>query len=384
MPAICPKCYTDLNQVTHRDVTVDLCPGCMGLWLDPGELAQIRGAREDIPSASNAVASAIHQEEISTYICPRCEGAFETFEYTPGSGLYIDRCQDCQGIWLDAGELKKIKSLTSMPSGLSIRSHTRDQARLNQLVQAESKRLKVDQQYQQSRGSSSAGVYFFQLLTGLPVEVHAPRERFPRITLGLIISCCLVFLYQLSEGSGTEGFYTTYGLVPAYIKEGHGFGGLFSSLFIHGGLLHLLGNMYFLWLFGDNVEDRFSRFGYLVFYLFCGVAAALIHVASTSGSHDYIPTVGASGAISGIMGAYLVLYPRNKMYQVIWFIQFRISAALYLLFWIGLQIFFSSLDPGSETGGVAWFAHIGGFAVGAIGIWLLRTFGLLKMSDNNS
>jgi len=143
-------------------------------------------------------------------------------------------------------------------------------------------------------------------------------------------------------------------------------------MFLHGGWLHLLGNMYFLWIFGDNMEDRLNRGVFVFFYLFCGLAASLIHALMTNSPQ--IPTLGASGAISGIMGAYLVLYPRRRMYQVLWVLQFKVSVAFYLLFWLGLQILLSSY----QTAGVAWYAHIGGFVVGAGGIWLLDKAGMVR------
>jgi membrane associated rhomboid family serine protease len=134
--------------------------------------------------------------------------------------------------------------------------------------------------------------------------------------------------------------------------------------------------MYFLWVFGDNIEDRLNRIIYLAFYLFCGFAAFAIHgvLANDPG----IPTLGASGAISGMMGAYLVLYPHRRLYQVFWFVQFKISVLWYLLIWLVLQVIFSMFSELGVSGGVAWFAHISGFVVGAIGIWALHKFGLVS------
>jgi membrane associated rhomboid family serine protease len=367
MAAICPKCLGDLNPIEHQGVTIDVCASCRGIWLDPGEMAQLRGADEDLPDL-----------QTSTYICPRCEGGFETFEFAPGTNLFIDRCQDCRGIWLDDGELQRIQAIS------------RPRKRLMAVTQANEADNRLRESLLSAGAGSSlqprtparsrTGVYLFQLLTGLPVEVDAPRQRFPYATLGLIVACVLAFLAQPEGSAGNGpfalfGFFETWGFVPArflHFQDLFTLATLFTSMFLHGGLLHLLGNMYFLWVFGDNVEDRLNRGTYLVFYLVCGLAASLLHAFLTP--EPGIPTVGASGAISGIMGAYLVLYPGRQMYQVFWFIQFKVSVIFYLLFWLGIQVLFASV----EIGGVAWFAHIGGFATGAAGIWLLKKAGRLR------
>lgn len=375
MAIICPKCLSDMTELEHQGVTIDVCPGCRGIWLDPGELAQLRGAAEDLPGEVDSIASGTRYLETSTYICPRCQGGFDTFEYAPGTGLYIDRCKSCKGIYLDAGELKKIHTITGRRRLLGLESPAESDSALRETMQRERARHRRPPEDRPSdRRSSGAGIYFFQLLTGLPVEVDAKRARFPAVTLSLIIVCAAVFLFQLLAVGDVYYFYSTYAFVPERFFYGDtgAILGLFTNMFLHGGWLHLLGNMYFLWVFGDNVEDRMNRGLFIVFYLLCGVAASLIHGAMTN--NPEMPTLGASGAISGIMGAYLVLYPRRRMYQIFFFMQFRVSVAFYLLFWLGLQILYTSMG----VAGVAWFAHIGGFAVGAGGVWLLKQAGLVK------
>jgi len=378
MAIICPKCLSDMTELEHQGVTIDVCPGCRGIWLDPGELAQLRGASEDLPTAPDNIASGTRYLETSTYICPRCQGGFDTFEYAPGTGLYIDRCKTCQGIYLDAGELKKVHAVTGRRKLLGLESPDSADRALRETMKRERARHGKSKPGSYSSGSgrssSGAGIYFFQLLTGLPVEVDAKRARFPAITVALIVINVLAFLFQMLAVNDVYYFYSTYAFIPERLFHGgvEGGMGLFTSMFLHGGWLHILGNMYFLWVFGDNVEDRLNRGLFVVFYLLCGIAASLIHGAMTN--NPEIPTLGASGAISGIMGAYLVLYPRRRMYQIIFFMQFRVSVAFYLLFWLGLQFIYT----GMGMAGVAWFAHIGGFAVGAGGIWLLKQAGMVK------
>ena len=151
-----------------------------------------------------------------------------------------------------------------------------------------------------------------------------------------------------------------FGLVPSdiYIYK------IFSSMFLHGTWMHLIGNMAYLWIFGNNIEDYLGHIKFLIFYLFCGICATLIHVFSDVNST--IPVVGASGAISGILGAYLILYPRAKVKLLVWFgivTILRVRASIVLIFWFVYQ-FLSVLKSTGEGGGVAWWAHIGGFIAG--------------------
>ena len=147
---------------------------------------------------------------------------------------------------------------------------------------------------------------------------------------------------------------------------------LFSSMFLHGGVLHLLGNMLFLWVFGANVEDHLGHLPYLMFYLICGIGAGLTHILANCGST--IPSIGASGAISGVMGAYIVLFPRSKILTlvpiIIFFFTVRLPAVLILGYWFVIQFLSGFLSLGEvDQAGVAWWAHIGGFLLGAVLVW---------------
>ncbi len=165
-----------------------------------------------------------------------------------------------------------------------------------------------------------------------------------------------------------------FGLVPSdiYIYK------IFSSMFLHGSWMHLIGNMAYLWIFGNNIEDYLGHTKFLIFYLFCGTCATLIHVFSDYNST--IPVVGASGAISGILGAYLILYPRAKVRLLVWFgivTILRVRASIVLIFWFIYQ-FLSVLNSNNEGGGVAWWAHIGGFVAGILIIFLLSNIKLTR------
>jgi membrane associated rhomboid family serine protease len=156
---------------------------------------------------------------------------------------------------------------------------------------------------------------------------------------------------------------------------------LLTCIFLHGGWMHFLGNMWFLWIFGDNVEDRFGHIGFVVFYLACGVGASLAHLVAAAGSTA--PTIGASGAIAGVMGAYFVLYPHAKvltLVPIVIFLQIVVlPAPFFLAIWFLLQFLGGTTSvSGVETAGVAWWAHIGGFAGGAVIAWVLKHSELLN------
>ena len=197
----------------------------------------------------------------------------------------------------------------------------------------------------------------------------------PVVTVLLIVVNCVAFLYELSLGQYARNHLIyVYGLVPDRLVPMS----LVTSMFLHGGWLHILGNMWFLWIFGDNVEDVLGHGKYLLFYLLCGVAAGLAHLVTNLGSP--VPTVGASGAIAGVMGAYLVKFPRARVTTLvpvfIFLTTFDLPAAFVLGYWFLIQ-FFSGVGTVTSSHlterGVAWFAHVGGFLTGILLIWVLPT-----------
>jgi membrane associated rhomboid family serine protease len=222
----------------------------------------------------------------------------------------------------------------------------------------------------------------------IPLKNLDPRRSFPIVTLLLIVANVLVFLYQVSlPNPAAETFVRTWGLVPAKIQlalAGRHYTladaliPLFTCMFLHGGWLHILGNMWFLWIFGANVEDRLGALPYLLFYLVCGIGSGVAQAAFSWGAK--IPSIGASGAISGILGAYIVLLPSSRILTlvplfIIWFMA-RIPAIVFIGLWFIVQFLsgVGSLGPkGSmNSGGVAWWAHIGGFLLGVFLALLFR------------
>ncbi len=219
----------------------------------------------------------------------------------------------------------------------------------------------------------------------IPIRDRNPSGTFPYVTIGIIIINIFIFLYELSLGSDLGSFLHQYGVVP--VKVTHYFQTpdltlidtffpLLSSTFLHAGFIHLIGNMWFLWIFGDNIEDRLGHIKYLAFYILCGAIASSAHIFFNSQSQ--IPCIGASGAIAAVLGAYMVTFPRARVTTIVpifFFIQIiELPAVIVLGFWILIQFFSGtvSLTASPPGGGVAWWAHIGGFVSGIILSYTIR------------
>ena len=241
----------------------------------------------------------------------------------------------------------------------------------------------------------------------IPLRDRNPSGTFPAVTVALIVINVLVFFREVGQNPRQlQAFVETHGLRPALVTEFLRGGGaehegrrvavvqderghrtavpfdarwvllpLFTSMFLHGGWLHLIGNLWYLWIFGDNVEDRLGHLNYALFYLLCGLGAAVVHVAFNAGSA--VPTVGASGAIAGVLGAYLVAFPRAQVatlvpiliiFTVVW-----LPAVVVLGFWFVIQLV-SGMESVRmvQTGGVAWWAHIGGFVFGMLFLFVFQ------------
>jgi len=217
----------------------------------------------------------------------------------------------------------------------------------------------------------------------IPLKDLNPRRTTPFVTVAIIAANVLVFLYQLSLGPRElHTFVMTYAMVPAKLDTALAGGNVpllsallpfFTSMFLHGGWLHIIGNMWFLWIFGDNVEDELGHGRYLLFYLICGLGSGVAQTIFSWGSN--IPALGASGAISGVLGAYIVLFPGTQILTliplVIFFFTVKLPAVLFIGIWFLMQFASAagSLQSGI-SGGVAWWAHVGGFL---LGILLVKT-----------
>jgi membrane associated rhomboid family serine protease len=202
----------------------------------------------------------------------------------------------------------------------------------------------------------------------IPLRDTLTRRTFPIVTWLLVAANAAVFLRELTiPPEELERLVERFGLVPARAGEIVPF---FTSMFLHGGWMHVIGNLWTLWIFGDNVEERMGRLRYLAFYFVTGLVAGVAHVLANPGSE--VPSMGASGAIAGILGAYLFLFPRARIVTLVplffWPVILQVPAVFYLLVWFATQVFGGTLAgvDAESAGGIAWWAHIGGFGAGAI------------------
>jgi len=223
--------------------------------------------------------------------------------------------------------------------------------------------------------SPCANLYYREMI---PLRDTTKSRTIPFVNYGLIIISTVVFLFELGlDERSSYAFFMTFGVIPAKIHSSVFAGtvllqpilSLFTSMFLHGGWAHLIGNMLYLYIFGDNVEDRIGHGSYLFFYCLCGIGAALIESFVQGAST--VPLIGASGAIAGILGAYFLLFPRARVLTLIPLIVFfpvvEVSAFFFLGFWFLLQFLQGSLSLGDAAqGGIAWWAHAGGFLVGGV------------------
>jgi membrane associated rhomboid family serine protease len=208
-----------------------------------------------------------------------------------------------------------------------------------------------------------------------PLRDDRPTYSAPIVTTLLIVACALVFFFELSLDEYSRNYFITqYGVVPAHLRPAT----LLTSMFLHGGWSHILGNMLFLYAFGKSLEDAMGHTKFLAFYMVCGIAAGIAHVALNY--YSTLPTVGASGAIAGVMGGYLIKFPRARIHTLIFVLFFftmaDIPAAFILVYWFVMQLFsgYGSIAHTNVTdSGVAWFAHVGGFLTGMILVNLMGT-----------
>lgn len=219
----------------------------------------------------------------------------------------------------------------------------------------------------------------------IPLRDINPTRRFSIITFSVVVLNIAVFVYELTLGAaGAERFIAAFALVPKrlFVHDAAAISGvpvaatLITSMFLHGGFLHIAGNMLYLWIFGNNVEDAMGRTRFVVFYLLCGAFASYAHAFMNSSS--LTPMIGASGAVSGVLGAYLMIYPRARVVTLVlvgfYMRAVEVPAMIVLGFWIALQ-FLNALMAGTAAGGVAWYAHIAGFVSG------IALIGLFKRAD---
>lgn len=380
----CPQCGNALRAVNIAGIEIDACPACEGAWFDQREVETFLRNRRALPSYVPAEA---RLWSASVRSCPVCGNRMQTLLANSVFPFDIDMCPKDEGYWFDRGELDEVLSI-SAGKALKLKpvDASSDELGLNEGVRRQVARIEEGaplRRHPEEVVPDFSPVSFFDLppskkllaFLGLPVESGSLYEARSTMNLLIMFGNVAVFAFMMYMsgsyrglwGDFPEDWYMRFGLVPqrfsaAPLASAHT---LLTSMFIHGGIVHLLGNMFFLFTAGDDVERRIGHVPYLMFYLLAGVVADLISMLSGCG--PAVPHVGASGAISGVMGAYLALCPHKNFYlwafRVLLFGRLiAVSAWLYLVFWFGTQVL--SLRFGNP--GIDYWAHIGGFAFGYV------------------
>lgn len=348
-------------------VEVDACPRCRGAFVEPRAGVQLCGPWGDVATwEQSGAARSLGRGRLR---CPADGEPLQVWrvELPGGSRLEVDTCPRCHGLWLDATEGMRLQRAAASLGPATTRLSSGDgygEGSLNRPPPGEEK--------------TGVGWYLFQLFSSMPLEVHNPKRRAAAVCLTLVAACIGAFVVELvAIGAGDQTFLSRYGVVGNDLLRGEHLPSIVTHLFLHGGVAHLAGNMWMLWTFGDNIEDRVGRFRFLSLYLVSGLAALALQLLMTSDLS--IPLVGASGAIAGLMGAYLGLFPNAQLYQVILFIRWKVPTWLYIGLWAGFNalIGWAELNHVVPETHVAWWAHIGGFLVGLLWAVLLgrRRFG---------
>ena len=348
----CPHCPSELQPVMLRRVHVASCPSCKGLWFDSTELAKFNHFDSDFPLYPDHS----FEGKLVKSRCPRCEHLrLSRIPYAPGSKLNVERCSGCRGVWLDAGEIEKIRNILAR----KVIMHRKLRG-LNDVVRREQEMWETYMERvaeEEDKHKVSASDWLFMFLTRLPTEVWNPTRRVPKATIALVVINIAMFpLQQFFKGSSAVQHLF---FVPDQFRQGQHFYSVVTAMFLHANMAHIAANLYFLYTFGDNVEDFLGGLNFTLFYLACGLMAQMSYFFSNM--HSTVPALGASGAISGILAAYMILFSRRKIYVMIVAWPVRIRAVWCGLFWLLLQI----LGPVAGRAGIAWSAHVGGFIAGA-------------------
>lgn len=348
----CPYCKeASLEQVELHNQPLERCQRCNGLWFDDNELSQAishsSGLTDDY-CVKQGFGEKLNQH---LYHCHRCQQNMQQYHLLKDYQLTLDSCSQCKGIWVDGDEVDKVLVTPKLQDALS---------RLNQKVCAKS--------------------WLFQFFTQMPKEYNIKPHRTPYMTWSLLALNILIFIIYGFDDHATEYAFSYFAIDSVALANGQLWWSFISYQFLHGGVLHLVGNMYFLWIIGDNLEDVLGPWRFLLIYLACGVLAAIAELLACYMINRDLLMVGASGAVAGLFGMYLLWFRHASLtfMFIVW--QKKLNPAWYFAIWAGLNI----LGLVSEDLSVAYWAHLGGLLAGlAVGLvfkqQVLAQHPLLKM-----
>ncbi len=349
-PALqCPQDRFPLRTLRHGEVAVDYCAECGGIWFDGGELERVLGTGVRLSEHLDGRPS-----RSSSRTCPNGHGPMRLHTATADRRVVADACPACHGVWVDRGELRRVHARSPARDPIA---EERVEALEARVEDAQAQWAESGVEHREREARSGPREWWFQFILHLPQEVYNPVRIKPWVTYALIAVNVLVFLLQLASA---DHLIPQGALVPAAFLRLVAPWTIITAMFLHGNLLHLLGNMYFLWIFGDNAEERLGRVNYLALYLIGGLFAFFAQILSDPASTE--PMVGASGAVSAVLGAYFYLFRERRIYAMILFFLVRIRTIWYLGIYLALQFFYAAVG----VPGVAWWAHIGGFVTGLV------------------
>lgn len=337
----CPKCRQSrrkqsLHVTYYGEAEVDYCLRCKGLWFEAGELSSVQHDKAVDENCREFEASLGRFTGVSALHCPDCAEPLQQHHLIDEYTAEVGCCHSCSGVWVEREQLEEV-------------AHA---PKLKQALMA-------------FQGETSWKTWLFQFVSQFPVEFNVRAHITPWVTYSLMVLNVLIFTLMSIAPSFLEWTLSSVALVPAEIGQGRDLQSLLGHQFLHGGWMHLIGNMYFLYVVGDNLEDALGHLRFLLLYLLCGIFGALFHFASDVDSEIFL--VGASGAISGLFGMYLLWFKHARLTFMLLVFQFKLSPAIYFAIWLAINV----LGIVSNSGGVAYWAHIGGFVAGLLmGQWL--------------
>ncbi|MCB0362779.1 MAG: rhomboid family intramembrane serine protease, partial [Bdellovibrionales bacterium] len=292
-----------------QNVIIDKCPLCEGIWFDHKEFGIFKRSLDAYDlSMIQEIYRPTESDRFHISSCPRCDTPLYEVNYSYNSGIKVKKCAECEGLWLPIHEILNLiehakisQDISSDLKGLAkeLKNQEKDRQKIENLK-------RIGKQLNR-RVPIRRPLMLSDLVLLLPLYDENPRSIFPLATFSLIVVNTLIFIFMMTSDLPLTQIYSSYALTPREIINFQSIATLLTSMFVHAGVFHLIGNMFFLWTFGDNVEERLGSSKYLFFYLFCGLFASGVHILINPAST--LPAVGASGAISGILGAYLFFFP---------------------------------------------------------------------------
>ena len=328
----CPVCrHSLLTPTQHHGQEIDVCHHCGGLWFEKDEMNSVLSAIDNGHDNVDFSGQLGKRLGLAERQCPDCRKSLQHYQLLEQYDLEVDVCHGCDGVWIDQDEIAAVQQSPRLRETLE---------KLNTQTNWKS--------------------WVFQFLSQMPVEYNIRPHRTPWVTWALIVINVLIYFSYAGSDNSMMAAITHFGSTPAELANGEQWWTPLTATFLHGSLLHLAGNMYFLWLTGDNLEDALGHWRFLGLYLLCGLGAGFVRVLMNWNSD--IPSVGASGAIAGLFGMYMLWFRHASLTFMIIVWQKKLSPFWYFGIWLGLNL----LGMLGNEGGVDYWAHIGGFIIGII------------------